>query len=266
MCVECGCDRPVPFGIQVLRVVAPGWLKANMVSADTMVAPDSSAAENENKRTTIDLQVSLLAKNNEIAARNRQTFRSRGIFTLNLVSAPGSGKTTLLARTLDEFGREAKCAVIVGDLATDHDARRMARPHAQVAQITTGTACHLDAGMVARATEKLDLAGVRGLFIENVGNLVCPAEFDLGEELRVVLLATTEGEEKPLKYPPIFKTAHVVLLTKIDVAGALGFDRALAAENVRRIAPQAKLIELSARSGEGLEEWYALLRSHLLKG
>jgi hydrogenase nickel incorporation protein HypB len=119
--------------------------------------------------------------------------------------------------------------------------------------------------MVARGVDSLDLAGVRVLFIENVGNLVCPAEFDLGEELRVVLLATTEGEDKPLKYPPIFKSAQVVLLTKTDVAEVLGFSRAVAIENIRRVAPQAKLIEVSARSGEGLAEWYALLRGRLAK-
>lgn len=252
MCVECGCDRPVPFGIKVLRFVASGLLKAAVVPAKEL----GDAEE----RKTVDLHVPLLAKNDAVAAKNRATFRARGILALNLVSSPGAGKTTLLARTLDEFGLERKCAVVVGDLATDHDARRMARPHAAVAQITTGTACHLDAAMVARSVASLDLEGVRVLFIENVGNLVCPAEFDLGEELRVVLLSATEGEEKPLKYPPIFKTAHVVLLTKVDVAEALGFDCARAAENVRRIAPQAKLIQLSARSGEGLDAWYALLR------
>ena len=153
---------------------------------------------------------------------------------------PASGKTTLLERTLDEFGRETRCAVLVGDLETDNDARRLHRPHVPVAQITTGDACHLEAEMVARGVEALDLSGVRVLFIENVGNLVCPASFDLGEEVRVVLLSCTEGEDKPLKYPPIFKSAHVVLLTKIDVAGVLGFDVAAAAgEHPAHRAPGA---------------------------
>jgi hydrogenase nickel incorporation protein HypB len=132
-----------------------------------------------------------------------------------------------------------------------------------VAQITTGTACHLDAEMVARGLEAVDMEGVKVLFIENVGNLVCPAEFDLGEALRVVLLSTTEGEDKPLKYPPIFKSAHVVILTKTDVAGVLGFDCAAARNNIRRVAPQARLIELSSRSGEGMDAWYALLSERL---
>ena len=209
----------------------------------------------------IDVQVSLLDKNDRLAARNRAFFTSRGIAALNLVSSPGSGKTALLERTLDELGRTAKCAVVVGDLETDRDAQRLRRNHAPVAQITTGTACHLDAEMVARGVEALDLNGVRILFIENVGNLVCPASFDLGEAVRVVLLSTTEGEDKPLKYPPIFKSAHVVLLTKIDVAEVLGFDRAEAARNIRSIAPQARLIELSARTGEGLAAWYEFLQS-----
>jgi hydrogenase nickel incorporation protein HypB len=154
----------------------------------------------------------------------------------------------------------------VGDLETDRDAQRLRRSHAPVAQITTGTACHLDAEMVARGVEALDLDGVRILFIENVGNLVCPASFDLGESIRVVLLSTTEGEDKPLKYPPIFKSANVVLITKTDVAGVLGFDRAAAADNVRRIAPQARVIELSARSGEGIDQWYGLLADLVPKG
>ena len=126
--------------------------------------------------------------------------------------------------------------------------------------MTTGTVCHLDAGMVARAAQSIDLSGVKILFIENVGNLVCPASFDLGEQVRVVLLSTTEGEDKPLKYPPIFKSAHLVLLTKVDVADALGFKREVAVQNIKRIAPQARIIELSSRSGEGMHEWYAFLR------
>ncbi len=262
MCVECGCNTPVPFGIKVIRALAPGLLRGHSVAP----APGASGGNVASGSApagvrVVDVRIPLLAKNDRIAARNRGFFRERGMLALNLVSSPGAGKTTLLGRTLDEFGQRTSCAVVVGDLETDNDARRLARPHVPVAQITTGTACHLDAEMVAKSVASLDLAGVRVMFIENVGNLVCPAEFDLGEELRVVLLSTTEGEDKPLKYPPIFKSAQVVLLTKIDVAEVLGFSREVAAENIRRIAPQAKLIQLSARSGEGMEEWYALLRA-----
>jgi len=228
-----------------------------------MQAPPASP---ETKATrTVELRLSLLEGNDRQAVANRRRFHGLGMVALNLVSSPGSGKTTLLERTLSEFGSTTRCAAVVGDLATDNDARRLGRSGAPVAQITTGSACHLDAGMVARAVDRLDLAGARLLFIENVGNLVCPASFDLGEKVRVVLLSAAEGEDKPLKYPPIFKSAHVVLLTKIDVAGALGFDLEAAAENVRRIAPQARLIRLSARSGEGISEWYDLLGSLVIK-
>jgi hydrogenase nickel incorporation protein HypB len=209
----------------------------------------------------VDVNIPLLEKNDILAERNRGYFLGRGLAALNLVSSPGAGKTTLLERTLDEFGRQTKCAVLVGDLETDNDGRRLSRPHAPVAQITTGTVCHLDAGMIARAAQSLDLAGVKVLFIENVGNLVCPASFDLGEQARVVLLSTTEGEDKPLKYPPIFKSADLVLLTKVDVADMLGFKRDVAVANIHRIAPQAKIIQLSSRTGEGLAEWYGYLRN-----
>jgi len=215
---------------------------------------------------TIELQLSLLDSNDRQAARNRRRFQELGVGAINLVSSPGAGKTTLLERTLAEFGRKTPCAAVVGDLATDRDAQRLGRFGAPVSQITTGSACHLDAGMVARAVDRLDLRGAQLLFIENVGNLVCPASFDLGERMRVVLLSAPEGEDKPLKYPPIFKSAHVVLLTKVDIAEVLGFDRAAAADNIRRIAPQARLIELSARSGEGIEQWYDLLGALARKG
>jgi len=211
----------------------------------------------------IDLQIPLLGKNDRIAERNRADFHDRRLLALNLVSSPGAGKTALLERTLDEFGREVRCGVIVGDLETERDAQRLRRNHAPVVQITTGNACHLDAEMVAGGVDALNLDGVKVLFIENVGNLVCPVSFDLGESARVVLLSASEGEDKPLKYPPIFKSAQLVLITKIDVAYHLGFDCAIAAQNVRRIAPQARLIQLSSRSGEGMAEWYEFLNSQL---
>lgn len=261
MCVECGCSQSVPFGVKVLSVVAPHLLQprapAEAGAAPAVVGPDAASPH------SLAIHTALLAKNDAIAARNRALFRARRLLALNLVSSPGAGKTTLLSRTVDEFDRTERCAVVVGDLATDHDARRIHRPHVPVAQITTGTACHLDAAMVARGVAALDLEGVRVLFIENVGNLVCPAAFDLGEALRVVLLSATEGEDKPLKYPPIFKSAHLVLLTKIDVAAAVGFDLALATDIIRRVAPQATLLPLSARSGEGMPAWYDFLRTHL---
>ena len=259
MCIECGCNNSVPFGVKVLSMIAPRLLQPRepAVPHATALHPPPATPH------TLEIHASLLAKNDTAAARNRGWFCQRRMLALNLLSAPGSGKTTLLSRSVDEFGHEQRCAVLVGDLETDNDARRLHRPHVPVAQITTGTACHLDAAMVARGLDALALDGVRVMFIENVGNLVCPADFDLGESLRVVLLSATEGEDKPLKYPPIFKSAHLVLLTKIDVAEVLGFDRAVAVDNIRRIAPQARLIQLSARSGEGMAEWYQFLRTHL---
>jgi hydrogenase nickel incorporation protein HypB len=212
---------------------------------------------------SLDLQVRLLDENDRQAAENRALLKARGIRALNLVSSPGSGKTTLLERTLDALAGQVRCAVLVGDLETDNDARRLRRPGLPVAQITTGGTCHLDASMIARGIAALPLDGVQLLFIENVGNLVCPASFDLGENRRVTLLSCTEGEDKPLKYPPIFTSAHAVILNKIDVAAVLGFDRAATLANIRRVAPKADVFELSARTSEGLDRWLAYLRGLL---
>jgi hydrogenase nickel incorporation protein HypB len=212
---------------------------------------------------TANLQVRLLDQNDRQAAENRAVLKARGIRALNFVSSPGSGKTALLERTLDALAGEVRCAVLVGDLETDNDARRLRRPGLPVAQITTGGTCHLDASMISRGLAALPLEGVQLLFIENVGNLVCPASFDLGENRRITLLSCTEGEDKPLKYPPIFTSAHAVILNKIDVAAILGFDRAAALANIRRVAPQAEVFELSARTGEGCEQWLAYLRGLL---
>ncbi len=214
-------------------------------------------------RRTVELEARLLDHNDRQAAVNRQRLQALGIRALNLVSSPGSGKTTLLERTLDALSNEVRCAVLVGDLETDNDARRLRREGVPVAQITTGGTCHLDAAMIARGMEALPLEGVRLLFVENVGNLVCPASFDLGENRRITLLSCTEGEDKPLKYPPIFTSAHAVILNKIDVAHVLGFDRAAARVNIRRVAPQAELFELSARTGEGFDAWLGYLRALL---
>ena len=212
-------------------------------------------------KRTIELQARLLDQNDRQAADNRAFLNARGIRALNFVSSPGAGKTALLERTLDALARDVRCAVLVGDLETDNDARRLRRPGLPVAQITTGGTCHLDAAMIARGLAALPLEGVHLLFIENVGNLVCPASFDLGENRRITLLSCTEGEDKPLKYPPIFTSAHGVILNKIDVAAALGFDRAAALANIRRVAPLADIFELSARTGEGFERWLAYLRA-----
>lgn len=218
--------------------------------------------DHEEERRTIALHQSLMAKNDRLAEQNRGFFKARGTLALNLVSSPGSGKTALIEATLRALKGEFRMATIVGDLATDRDAQRLRAAGAPSVQITTGTVCHLDAHMVQHAVEDLGDAPVDILFIENVGNLVCPSNFDLGERLRVVVTSVTEGEDKPLKYPSIFQHADVVLLNKIDIADAVGFAREPALANLRVAAPRAKILEVSARTGAGLDAWFALLREH----
>jgi hydrogenase nickel incorporation protein HypB len=211
----------------------------------------------------LPLNTALLQRNDAQAADLRQRFQTAGVTVVNLLSSPGSGKTALLealARRLDP----SRFAVIVGDLATDNDALRLQAAGVRAVQITTGQACHLEAPMVAEGLHRLSHQGVvleqlDLLVIENVGNLVCPGAYDLGESLRLVLLATTEGEDKPLKYAPIFHGADLVLITKIDLAEAVGFDRTAAHAAIARVAPNARVLETSARSGEGLDNLIAAL-------
>jgi hydrogenase nickel incorporation protein HypB len=197
----------------------------------------------------------ILAKNDRLAERNRGFFRARGLLVLNVLSSPGSGKTTFLRETVRLLGRQLKTGIIVGDLATDNDAQRLRESGAPVVQITTGTVCHLEAEMVARAVKQLTLDGLELLIIENVGNLVCPASYDLGEDLRIVLLSVTEGEDKPLKYPPMFQAADAVIVSKIDLAQACGFSREAVQASLRRVAPKARVFETSAKTGQGMEAW-----------
>ena len=203
----------------------------------------------------MELRRAILEKNDRLAERNRGFFQARGLLVLNVLSSPGSGKTTLIGETVRALGKRLKAGIIVGDLATDNDARRLRESGAPVVQITTGTVCHLDAEMVARALRELDLNGLDLLIIENVGNLVCPAAYDLGEDLRVVLLSVTEGEDKPLKYPPMFQSAGAAVVSKGDLAQVCGYDRGTALANLRQIAPRAPVFELSAKTGQGMAAW-----------
>ena len=205
---------------------------------------------------TVPVQKSALELNQRLADQNRGWFRAKGLKVFNLLSSPGSGKTALLERTLRAVPR---AAAIVGDLQTENDADRLRATGAQAVQIVTGATCHLDAHMVAHALEKLDVADLETLFIENVGNLVCPASYDLGEAKRVVLLSVTEGEDKPLKYPVIFRNADLVLVTKTDLAPAVGFDREKALAAIRQTAPRAQILEVSAKTGAGCDDWFAWL-------
>ncbi len=204
----------------------------------------------------LELRQAVLSKNDEIAHILRAQFRENGVLAVNLVSGPGAGKTALLEATLRIMGeRGLRVAAIVGDLATQNDARRLARSGAPVRQIETGTLCHLEANLIARQIEGWALAELDFLFIENVGNLVCPSDYDLGEGARAVLLSVTEGEDKPRKYPPLFHSADVALITKIDLAAAVEFDRAAALASVQAVAPHATIIETSTRTGQGLDAW-----------
>lgn len=217
--------------------------------------------EHHGKRSVIAIEEDILAKNNRLAEANRALFNSKGIFVLNLVSSPGSGKTTLLERTLKDLSPRLRFAVIEGDQQTDNDARRIAATGVPVRQINTGAGCHLDAHQVLHGTEAFDLDNLDCLMIENVGNLVCPAAFDLGEHHKVAVLSVTEGEDKPLKYPQMFHNSTVMLLNKIDLLPHLDFDVERCKEFARRVSPDIVIFEVSARSGEGMEAWYLWLQN-----
>lgn len=209
---------------------------------------------------TVELQQKVLARNEDLAAHLRARFNAAGVLTVNLVSSPGTGKTALLETTLTRLQAHGyRAAALVGDLATDNDAARLARSGAPVRQIETGEMCHLEAAMIERHLDGWDLDELDFLFIENVGNLVCPAGYDLGERLRVVLLAVTEGEDKPRKYPPMFHSAQAAVITKIDLAEAVEFDRAAALASLTAVHPGMDVLETSAKRGTGLDTWIAYL-------
>jgi hydrogenase nickel incorporation protein HypB len=217
--------------------------------------PQPSLGSPEAERRTVQVRQAILSKNDRLAERNRGFFRARGLLAINVLSSPGSGKTTFLRETARALGGKLKLGIIVGDLATDNDAQRLRASGAPVVQVTTGTMCHLEADMIGRALKQLSPDGLQLLIIENVGNLVCPASYDLGEDLRVVLFSVTEGEDKPLKYPPMFQAADVVVISKLDLAQPCEFDRELALANVRRSAPRARVFETSAKTGLGMQPW-----------
>ena len=203
----------------------------------------------------MDVHVPVLDANDRLAERNRGFFAAKNLLVINVFSSPGSGKTSLLQKTAEMLRGRVRMGVIVGDLATDNDAERLSRADIPVVQITTGTMCHLDARMIAEAMKKMPLDDLDVLIIENVGNLVCPASYDLGEGVRVVLLSVTEGEDKPLKYPPMFHSADVALVTKSDLADAVDFNRDAALSALNKVAHHAHVIEVSSKTGEGMEAW-----------
>jgi hydrogenase nickel incorporation protein HypB len=211
----------------------------------------------------VEVRHKVMKQNDLLARALRQRFREAGVCVISLVSSPGSGKTALLEKTLSLLRQQWRVAALVGDLATENDAARLARSQAPVKQITTGTICHLEAAMIEKALEGWNLNELDLLFIENVGNLVCPSSYDLGENLRIVLTSVTEGEDKPLKYPTIFNTADVALITKIDLTKAVEFDLAAAHQSIQSVRPGMQILEVSAKTGEGMEEWLQFLASWL---
>jgi hydrogenase nickel incorporation protein HypB len=207
----------------------------------------------------VEVRQKVLKRNDLLAQKLRERFRAAGVYVVSLVSSPGSGKTAFLEKTLSLLRPKARIAALVGDLATDNDAVRLARSMAPVRQITTGTICHLDAEMVAKSLDGWELDELDLLFIENVGNLVCPSSYDLGENLRAVLMSVTEGEDKPLKYPTIFNTADIAIVTKTDLAQAVEFDWEVAKRNIDAVRPGMLVIAVSSKTGAGMDGWLRYL-------
>jgi hydrogenase nickel incorporation protein HypB len=258
MCTVCGCsdgdvivegaqgrahghgeDGALHFGKGAARAHAPGLSQSRLVQVET----------------------DILAKNNQYAQANRRVFQARGILALNLVSSPGSGKTTLLTRTIDALKDEHGLAVIEGDQQTSNDADRIRETGVPAIQVNTGKGCHLDGHMIGHALEHLDAPEDSILFIENVGNLVCPAAFDLGEAHKVVILSVTEGEDKPIKYPDMFHASDVMLLTKTDLLPYLDFDVDRCLEYVARVNPRIRVFLVSAKTGDGMDDWLNWIRA-----
>ncbi|RXH54111.1 hydrogenase nickel incorporation protein HypB [Granulicella sibirica] len=212
----------------------------------------------------IEVRARVLKQNDLLAQSLREQFLEFGVYVVSFVSSPGSGKTKFLEELMKLLGTNLRVAALVGDLATDNDADRLRRATPQVKQITTGTVCHLDASMIERAIASWDLAEIDLLCIENVGNLVCPSSYDLGENLRFVLLSTTEGEDKPLKYPTIFNTADLAIITKLDMAEAADFDCVAACANINAVRPGMRIVQVSAKTGFGMEAVASQLREYVL--
>jgi hydrogenase nickel incorporation protein HypB len=209
----------------------------------------------------VQVRQNVLKENDVVARRLRTRFQEAKVYVVSLVASPGAGKTAFLEETLRRLRDRYRVAALVGDLATDNDARRLARAEVPIRQIVTGTVCHLEAQMVSDALGDWNLEELDFLFVENVGNLVCPASYDLGENLRLVLLSVTEGEDKPLKYPSIFNTADVAVITKMDLASAVEFDQEAALQNIQAVRPGMRVFEGSAKTGSGMDDWLAFLRA-----
>jgi hydrogenase nickel incorporation protein HypB len=277
MCVTCGCSDDGDTKVTNLETgdVSMIHLHGDNHHHHTHVLPDGTVIEHSHSGQdnhsnhaaihanlhgrTISLEADILAKNNLLAAQNRGWLKGRNILALNLMSSPGSGKTTLLTRTLNDLKKELSISVIEGDQETINDAKKIQDTGCKVVQINTGTGCHLDAAMVERGLQELMPPLDSVVMIENVGNLVCPALFDLGEAAKVVILSVTEGEDKPIKYPHIFRASQVMILTKVDLLPYIQFDVQRCIEYARQVNPQIKIFQVSALTGVGLSDWYEWL-------
>ncbi len=256
MCATCGCDHESSV---LIRKVEPTEL-LDLQGLHMTKLPATGSAP---KRIQLDLEQDILLKNNLKAERNRGYFLAKDILALNPVSSPGSGKTSLLERTLADLHGELNCSVIEGDQQTTNDADRIAATGAPVVQINTGKGCHLDADMIEDAVQKLKPENNSVVIIENIGNLVCPAMFDLGEQSRVVIISVTEGDDKPLKYPDMFQSSDLCIINKIDLLPYVNFDCEKAKTYARQVNPKLEFIELSATRGQGLDQWYHWLKSRV---
>jgi hydrogenase nickel incorporation protein HypB len=266
MCATCGCS-----GTAVVRLFPVDLAGAAGTRQHAHPHPDHEHGQHEHQihqhdhslqgdERTVQLEQKVLAKNDRLAEQNRDWLRERGVLAINLMSSPGAGKTTLLERTAREMGSKMAISVIEGDQAAMLDAERIRSSGCHVVQINTGAGCHLDAAMVAEGLRLLDPPSGSVVMIENVGNLVCPALFDLGEEARVVLASVTEGDDKPRKYPHMFRRADLILVSKTDLLPYVDFDSKRHAADVRKTAPDALMLQVSAATGAGMNEWYAWLR------
>ena len=260
MCATCGCDSESKVSIH--RIDQPASLNLGDIK---FIPVEPKATTLPNGRKQIDLEQDILLKNNLRAERNRGYFLAKNIVALNLVSSPGSGKTSLLEKTLHDLKTNEKFFVIEGDQQTSNDADRIAATEVPVVQINTGKGCHLDSEMIWDATQQLRPTESSILFIENIGNLVCPAMFDLGEQKRVVIISVTEGDDKPLKYPDMFQSSQLCIINKIDLLPYVKFDVEKAKSYARRINSNIEFIELSCTSGEGLNTWYEWLKKEIVE-
>ncbi|MBU0528842.1 hydrogenase nickel incorporation protein HypB [bacterium] len=250
MCDTCGCGQPN----KAVTIRKPGE-KGHSHPHHHENNHDHNHSHDHSHGRTVVVETDILAKNNLIAERNRSYFEAKNIFALNLVSSPGSGKTTILEKTIAKIKNKVICAVVEGDQQTMNDAERIDATGAAVVQVNTGTGCHLDSEMINQASKKLDLQNDSILFIENVGNLVCPALFDLGEAHKIVIISVTEGDDKPHKYPTMFSVSDLCIINKTDLLPYVDFDVEKCKEYARQVNPRIEFIELSATKGEGMEEW-----------